>query len=117
MHSFGEYVQANHVHVIKNNNPPRSFDAIYLRSVDSEQGGHKVLDLSTGKVKIRSNVLSCNMTKLVIDRVHELVHKQGYETLKFSRRKGQATVYSPELLAGVGEGNQNHVSDELGGET
>ena len=112
--SLGEYVQANHIHTIKNNNLPRSFDAIYLRSVDSEQGGHKVLDLSTGKVKVRSRVLPCNMTKLVIDRVHELARRQGYETLKFFHRKGQATVYSPDLLAGVGEGIR--VSNELGGE-
>ena len=29
MNSFGDYVQANHVHVIKNNNLPRSIDCIY----------------------------------------------------------------------------------------
>ena len=101
-HSLGEYVQANHVHNIKNNNLPRSVDTIYLRSIDSEQGGHKVLDLSTGKVIRRSKVIPCNMTKVVIARVNELAKKQGYHTLKFFNRKGQQTVYSPDLLAGVG---------------
>ena len=30
VNSFGDYVQANHVHTIKNNNLPRSVDCIYL---------------------------------------------------------------------------------------
>ena len=38
--SYGDYVQANHIHTIKNNNVPRSFDAIYLRADDANQGGH-----------------------------------------------------------------------------
>ena len=38
--SFGDYVQANHRHEIKNNNIPRSVDAIYLGADPSEQGDH-----------------------------------------------------------------------------
>ena len=48
--SFGDYVQANHRHEIKNNNIPRPVDSIYLRANPSEQGGHQVMDLATRKM-------------------------------------------------------------------
>ena len=40
IYSFGDYVQANHVHKVKNNNLLRSIDCIYLCSLSSEQGRH-----------------------------------------------------------------------------
>ena len=97
----------NHVHQIKNNNLPRTIDAIYLRSLGSDQGGHKVLDLSTGKVITRSKVVPCKMTSTVIERVEALAAKQGYRTLKFFNRKGKESVYSPALLAGVEKEQEN----------
>ena len=43
--SYGDYVQA-FVDLDPKNSPlPRSIDAIYLRALDSLQGGHQVIDL------------------------------------------------------------------------
>ena len=53
VYSFGDYVQANTTHLIKNNNLPRTLDCIYLRANDALYGGHQVIDLCTGRVIFR----------------------------------------------------------------
>ena len=100
--SFGDYVQANHRHEIKNNNFPRSVDAIYLRADPDEQGGHQVMDLATGKMIRRPLVEKMKTTKIVKDRVEKLAHRQGYRTLKFFNRSGKEEVLVPidQLLSG-----------------
>ena len=93
--SFGDYVQANHIHQIKNNNLPRSFDAIYLRADDSYQGGHQVMNLSTGNMARRVKCEVMKMTSVVVDRVQAMAARQGYKTLKFYNRKLQAMELTP----------------------
>ena len=70
--SFGDYVQANHIHQIKNNNLPRSFDAIYLRADESYQGGHQVMNLATGRMARRVKCKVMKMTSVVVDRVQAM---------------------------------------------
>lgn len=54
------------------------------------------------------------MTQTVIDRVEQMATKQGYVTLKFFNRKGEESVYEPNLLAGVGiEDRQNQNAPNL----
>ena len=72
VYSYGDYVQANTTHVIKNNNLPRTIDCIYLRANDALQGGHEVMDLATGRVVSRKSVVPSVMTRMAIDRVELL---------------------------------------------
>ena len=81
--SFGDYVQVYHEEKVKNNNIPRSNDAIYLRAKNSLQEGHEVMDLLTGRMITCNRVEYCKMTRLVIQRVKELAKEQGFQTLKF----------------------------------
>ena len=48
-HSFGDYVQAVEDNPPKNKNLLRSKDCIYLRASNLLQGGHDLMDLSTGR--------------------------------------------------------------------
>ena len=100
--SFGDYVQANHRHEIKNNNIPRPVGTIYLRANPSKQGGHQVTDLATGKMNRRPLAEKVKMTKIVVERVEKLAHRQGYRSLKFFNRAGKEEVLVPidQLLRG-----------------
>ena len=57
---------------------------IYLRAYDSLQGGHKMMDLATGRMFTRPKCDACAMTRMVIERVELLAEEQGYKTLKVS---------------------------------
>ena len=70
--SFGDYVQTNDWHEIKNNNMPGSVDSIYLRADPLEQGGHQVMDLVTRKMIRRALVEKMKTTKLVVDQVNNI---------------------------------------------
>ena len=93
--SFGDHVQANHIHQIKNNNLPRSFDAIYLRADESYQGGHQVMNLATGNMTRRVKCEAMKMTSVIVDRVQAMAARQGYKALKFYNRKLQAMELTP----------------------
>ena len=73
-------------------------DCIYLRSLPTQQGGHKLLDLGSGRVIIRSKVIPCEMTQTVINRVEEIATRQGYVTLKFLRGKIKSILMSITCL-------------------
>ena len=94
LHSFGDYVQATDDKSPKNNNLPRIIDVIYLCAADLLQGGHELMDLTTGRMFTRPHVKTCAMTRMVIDRVELLAEKQGYKKLKvfLSKTKGD---YAP----------------------
>ena len=113
VYSFGNYVQATDDHHPKNNNQPRSIDAIYLRSAESLQGGHEMMDLATGRMFTRPKVDACAMTRMVVDRVEEMAEKQGYKTLKFFNRKRQEMMLKDvDLLTGVGGEEQTILDDD-----
>ena len=115
-YGYGDYVQANTTHVIKNNNLPWTIDCIYLRANDALQGGHEVMDLATGRVVSRQSVIPSVITRMVIDRVELLATRQGYTSLKFVYgKKSKLMLSAADLLEGVGE---NIFVDEqnLGGE-
>jgi hypothetical protein len=53
---FGAYVQANQENDPTNTLAPRTTDAIYLRPVNSIQGGHELMNLQTRKVITQNTV-------------------------------------------------------------
>ena len=66
-HSFGDYVQANSEHAIRNKTLSRTLDCIYLHADDSLQGGHQVMDLATGNMDHFRKVEASVMTQMVVD--------------------------------------------------
>ena len=93
--SFGDYVQAQIDLDPKNNQLPRSIDAIYLRPLDNRQGGHQVMDLQTGRMSRRAKCKKCKMTKLIIDTVNNMAYSQGYKSFKFLDRKKRPMLLDP----------------------
>ena len=75
--SFGAYVQPHNEPNQKNSQHPRTIDYIYLRYVDSMQGGHHSLDLTTGNKIKRRNITQKPITKNVINLVHTLAEANG----------------------------------------
>ena len=63
---FGAYVQGSNEPKPSNTNAPRTLDCIYLGPVKSKQGGHKLMDISTGKMITRRRVKELPMTDIVI---------------------------------------------------
>ena len=67
---FGSYVQAYKENKPKNNNKARALDGIYLGPIqDNNQGGHKIMDLFTGREIKRLQVVEVVMMELVVKRV------------------------------------------------
>ena len=88
-YSFGTYVIASQENKpLKNDTRPRGRDAIYLRAERGLQGGHRVLDLLTGKVITRSKVTECKMTNIIVEKVNQIAKEQGLISNKFFDRKG-----------------------------
>ena len=85
---FGAYVQGSNEPKPSNTNAPRTLDCIYLGPVKSKQGGHKLMDISTGKVITRRRVKELPMTDIVIRAVEQMAKKQGIKSLKFTTRDG-----------------------------
>ena len=97
---FGSYVQANHHNEPTNTNEPRTLDGIYLRPLQNTQGGHEIMDLSTGSVITRSKLRVIPMTDAVIRRVNEMGKKQQWRGLTFKNRRG-VILPDADRLAGV----------------
>jgi hypothetical protein len=76
--SFGSYVQA-YTHRNPTNTPAeRTIDAIFLRTMDTIQGGYEVMNLQTGKVLYRYKITEVPMPPHVINRVEQLAKKDGF---------------------------------------
>ena len=79
---FGTYVQAYEDHQIKNDNKPRTIDAIYLRALPKT--GHELMNLETGDLITRARIWEVPITSMVIKAVEEMAYKQGIKTLKIT---------------------------------
>jgi hypothetical protein len=97
---FGAYVQANHETNQTNSNASRTIDAIYLRPVNSMQGGHELYDLNSGRVITRARVTQIPVTDVVIKAIKRIAEDQGFKSLKFKNQKG-AIFHDADWIAGV----------------
>jgi hypothetical protein len=75
-------------------------DAIYLRPVNSMQGGHELYDLNSGRVITRARVTQIPVTDVVIKAIERIAEDQGFKSLKFKNRKG-AIFHNADWIAGV----------------
>jgi len=80
---FGSYVQANHETNSTNSNIARTIDCIYLRPNNLIQGGHELMDLTTGRVITRATVKVIPLTDIIIRTVERMAEDQGFKELKF----------------------------------
>jgi hypothetical protein len=97
---FGAYVQANHKTNQTNSNASRTINAIYLRPVNSMQGGHELYDLNSGRVITRARVTQIPVTDVVIKAIECIAEDQGFKSLKFKNCKG-TIFHDADWLAGV----------------
>jgi hypothetical protein len=100
MAPFGAYVQAIHETNQTNSNASQTLDAIYLRPVNSMQGGHELYDLNSGRVIARARVTQIPVTDVVTKAIERIAEDQGFKSLKFKNRKG-AIFHNADWIAGV----------------
>ena len=98
--ALGQCVQAHNDPKPKNTNAPRTLDAIYLRPSKNKQGGHELMDLSTGRLITRCKVKKCPITPMVIKAVETMAAKQGMTSLKFTNRVG-VPLHPSDWIPGV----------------
>ena len=108
---FGGYVQAINEPDPSNTMTARTIDAIYLRPLRNIQGGHEVMDLTTGRVITRRKVTEIPMTTSVIKRVETMAADQGITNIKFANRLN-VELRPADLIAGVDYENENEDEDE-----
>ena len=78
----------------------RTLDAIYLGPNDNDQGGHVLMDLTTGFRITRDRVHPCPLTLLVKNQVEALAKEQGITDMKFTNKKGE-TLSHADWIVGV----------------
>jgi hypothetical protein len=83
-----------------NSNASQTLDVIYLRPVNSMQGGHELYDLNSGREITRARVTQIPVTDVVIKAIEHIAEDQGFKSLKFKNRKG-ATFHDADWIAGV----------------
>ena len=110
---FGAYVQAYQENNPTNTNAPRTIDGIYLGpEINNVQGGHKVMNLVTGKLIHPMKVYPLPVTNFVINAVEAMAKEQKMTTLKITGRN-KHRIYPANWIAGVDYEDQNdEIEDE-----
>ena len=83
--SFGSYCQ-KHQSDPTNTPKPRTIGSIYLGPTENVQGGHKVMNLATGKVITRHHATDIPITKDVVDRIEYMAEKDEIKPDTNSRK-------------------------------
>ncbi len=109
---FGTYVQAHTEPKQKNSVDPRTLDCIYLRPLANHQGGHELMDLSTGRTINRNRVTPVAITKQVIEQVEKMAEKEQMpKGLKVETKRG-AVLYDAAWIAGVSREEDSEVGED-----
>ena len=83
------YVLAHDEPQPSNTPTARAIDCIYLRPLSTQQGGHELMNLHTGKVITRRKITVAPMTKAIIQAVEQMAESQGFKGLKIQAKTGQ----------------------------
>jgi hypothetical protein len=97
---FGAFVQANHESTKMSSNVTRILDAIYLCLAQNQQGGHELMDLSSGQLISRNIVHKIPVTGVLIKAVKNMAYQQGFKSLKFKNRN-RVIYHNADWIAGV----------------
>jgi hypothetical protein len=98
--AFGSFVQAEYNVKPTNTQVSRVKDAIYLRPIHIDQGGHLCMDLHTGARFKTRKVTVLPITQVVIDAVNKLGKRYGQVGLKFDNRFG-VIMQDADQITGV----------------
>jgi hypothetical protein len=84
---FGASVQANHETNQTNSNASQTLDVIYLRPVNSMQGGHELYVLNSGREITRARVTQIPVTDVVVKSIELLqrIKVSSHSNLKIER--------------------------------
>ena len=110
---FGTYVQAYQENNPTNTNAARTVDAMCLGpEFENNQGGHKCMDLNTGRLIRPMKVCPQPVTQFVINAVEEMARKQKMKSFKITGKNKQP-LHPADWIAGVDYENENdYVSDD-----
>ena len=76
------------------------------------------MGLATGSIILRQSVITCVMTRIVIERVELLATQKGYKSLKtFNRKNRKLMLSNADLLEVVGDENMFVDKEIFGGES
>jgi hypothetical protein len=90
---FGAYMQANHKTNQTNSNASQTLDAIFLRPVNSMQGGHELYDLNSGRVITQARVTQIPVTDVVIKAIERIAEDHKVSS--------HAIFHNADWIAGV----------------
>ena len=76
---MGAYVLTHTEHNPTNTMDAQAISCIYLKPLDTHQGGHELLNLSTNKIITWRNYTEVPLTQLAKDRVHAIAEKENIE--------------------------------------
>lgn len=108
---FGAYVQACQDNTPTNTIAARTIDCVYLGPAQNKQGGHVLLDISTGRVITRPHATELPTTALVIQAVERLAKNDGMTALKFTTRNG-TPFEAADWIEGGGDSDSDDSDEE-----
>ena len=71
----------------KKTNMAITINAIYLCTNTNLQGGHKLMNIATGRLITQPKVFPCVTTKISIEAVEKLAESKGFKTLIFQSQE------------------------------
>jgi hypothetical protein len=98
---FGSYVQVHTKPDPKNTQYPRTFDCIYLRYVDNNQGNLHLLYLQTGRTIKGQTITTIPITEHIIDLVHKMVEHNNMKTGLKIETRSDTVLYDSAWIAGA----------------
>ena len=109
---FGTYVQALQENNPTNTTNPQTIGCIYLDSLDKENQGYELLNLTTNKVITHRRITEIPATDLVISRVEELATADGMKPdLVLADCKG-TILLKDQFIAGVDHHDDNNDNND-----
>ena len=98
-HLIGDYGMANQP--TDNTMKARAVETIYLRPLESSQGGHECMNLITGKKITSTRFEPLLITDIVVGQVEKLATRQGIFSFKINTNY-EEKLYDSAKIAGVG---------------
>ena len=89
----------------------RTIDCVYLGPVSNKQGGHALLDVSTGRVITRPHVTKLPTMTLIIQAMERLAKNDAMTALKFTTRDG-THFETADWIEGGGDSDSDDSDEE-----
>ena len=106
-HLIGDYGMANQP--TDNTMKARAVGTIYLRPLDSSQGGHECINLITGKKITSTRIEPLLITDIVVRQVEKLATRQGILSFKINTNYEEIGYDSAKI---IGVGSEEATKDE-----